>query len=251
MKTALITGGALRVGRAIAIALADRGYAVAIHYNTSTEAATGLVREIEKKGGRAVALGADLAKTEDTESLIECTCKALSPPDCLINNASTFDHDNAASFTAMDWDHQLNVNLRAPALLSRDFARALPEQKEGCIINLLDQRIDDPSPSFFTYMMSKSGLETLTKLNAIALAPRIRVCGVAPGLTLPSGTQTHVQFETSHAKTLLGRGSTVEGIVGAVGYLIDADTVTGQVIYVDGGERLLPMRHDRDLIAKD
>lgn len=251
MKTALITGGAQRVGKAITLALVARGYAVAIHYNGSERAAAELAQEIETRGGRAASLGADLSQSEDTESLIERTCEALSPPDCLINNAATFDHDTATSFTAEDWDGQLGVNLRAPALLSRDFARALPENKEGCIINLLDQRVDDPSPAFFTYMLSKSGLETLTKLNAIALAPRIRVCGVAPGLTLPSGAQTQAQFDRSHANTLLGRGSTVEGIVQAVIYLIDADTVTGQIIYVDGGERLSPMRDGRDLIAKD
>ncbi len=250
MKTALITGGAQRVGKALSRALAGRGYAVGIHYNDSAQAAAELVREIEQKGGKAARIRTDLSRVEDTEKLIDSVSRALGPPECLINNASMFSHDTALAFTADDWDKQLAVNMRAPAVLSRDFARGLPEGRDGCIINLLDQRIDDPTPNFFTYMISKCGLETLTKLNAIALAPRVRVCGVAPGLTLPSGAQTQAHFDKTHAHTLLGRGSTLIDIVKAVEYLIDADTVTGQTIFVDGGERFDAAPRDEEYVDR-
>ena len=251
MKTALITGGARRIGKAITLGLAERGYAVAIHYNNSEEEAAALAKRISDAGGSAAIFKADLSELDETEGLIDAVCAGLSSPTCLVNNASSFVHDTTHDFAAGGWEAQHNTNLRAPALLSRDFARAIADGEGGCIINIIDQRIASPTPTFFTYMMSKSGLETLTRLTAIALAPKIRVCAVAPGLTLRSGAQSQDQFEASHGQTLLGRGSSADDIVDAVLYLIEAETVTGQILFVDGGERFKTIRNDDDLIERN
>ncbi len=247
-RTALVTGGAKRVGAALSRHLAAKGYAVAVHYNSSSKDADALVDEIKLRGGKAAAVKADLADGAETERLISLTADALSAPSVLINNASLFIYDEAKDFSVETWDRQISANLRAPAILARDLANALPETEEGCIINFLDQKVFNPSPIFFSYTVSKTGLERLTQMLAIAMAPRIRVGGVAPGLTLPSGKQTQEQFEEAHNKTLLGKGSTVDGLLAAVDYLLESEVVTGQVLYVDGGERFSGKRNYKDMI---
>jgi len=248
MKTALITGSSKRVGRGLALGLAARGYAIAAHYHQSEDPAQALVDEIVSKGGTACAFGADLSSVSETENLIPSIVEALGPPDCLINNASIFEYDTVADFTSLLWDEHMNTNLRAPALLSRDLAAALAPGRTGCIINLLDQKVGNLNPEFFSYTISKFALEAVTKLMAMALAPRVRVCAVAPGLTLPSGTQTEKQFEESRAKLLLPDTSSVEAICQATFYLLNASSVTGQVIFVDGGERFQSVRDYNDTI---
>ncbi len=248
MKTALITGGAKRVGRGLVQGLARRGFAVAVHYRHSREEAEDLAREIRAQNGICEVFCADLAETEETERLVKAVSESLSPPVCLVNNASTFAYDNAEEFTATGWDAQFAVNLRAPALLSRDFFAALPDGEEGFILNLLDQKIGNLNPVFFSYTVSKVALEATTRLMAMAYAPRVRVCAVAPGLTLPSGGQTREQFEAHQANSLLPEGSSVDAIVDAALYLLDAKSVTGQVIYVDGGERFQGARDYSDII---
>jgi len=248
MKTALITGSSKRVGRGLALGLAARGYAIAVHYHQSKGPAQGLVNEIAAQGGMAQAFGADLSSVSETEKLIPSVARALGAPACLINNASTFDYDSAAHFTSSQWDEQINTNLRAPALLCRDMAAALPKGQTGCIINLLDQKIDNLNPEFFSYTVSKIALEAVTRLMAQALAPLIRVNAIAPGLTLPSGAQTEEQFEETRARLLLPETSSVEAITKAALYLLDASSVTGQVIFVDGGERLQGVRDYGDTI---
>ena len=248
MKIALVTGGAKRVGRAICLALADKNYALAIHHNHSDADAEKLRQEIIERGGQAACVKADLSDADATQGVIRQTTDALGAPTCLINNASSFDHDTGASFTAQDWDRQMAINLRAPALLCRDFAAAVPASMQGCIVNILDQKIARPTPGFYSYTLSKLGLEALTQLAAQAYAPDVRVCAVAPGLTLPSGTQSQAQFDEAHGQTLLGKGATLEAIADAVLYLVSADQVTGQVIYVDGGERFSPQSHDETMI---
>ena len=252
MKTALITGSSKRVGRGLALGLASRGYAIAVHYHKSEDQAAKLVAEIAEQGGTAHIFCADLTLVSDTENLIPYVARTLSAPECLINNASTFDYDTAASFQSSLWDTQINTNLRAPALLSRDMAAELAPDKSGCIINLLDQKVENPNPEFFSYTVSKVALEAVTRLMAQALAPRIRVNAVAPGLTLPSGAQTQAQFEKTRADLLLPTTSSVEAIVKAMFYLLDARSVTGQVLFVDGGERFQPHRDYSDTIkSKD
>lgn len=246
-NTALITGGAKRLGRAIAKALGEDGYRIAVHHNGSGDEAEALAAQIEADGGAAFTVKADLAVTGETENLIE-KASAHGPVTCLVNNASSFEYDTGHDFSAGTWDRQLAVNLRAPALLSRDFASHLPASLTGCIVNLLDQDVAAPSPEFFSYTVSKAALQTVTRLTAMAFAPRIRVCAVAPGLTLPSGRQSKAQFDDAQAALPLGRGATPQAIAEAVRYLVNAGRVTGQILFVDGGEHLQAPRDSGDII---
>jgi len=238
MRTALITGASRRIGAGIARALASHGYAVAIHYETSEREARDLVAEIAAAGGKGAAVQGDLSDAADTLSLVEKAAAALSAPTCLVNNASTFFYDTATSLSADQWQRQFDVNLRAPALLSQAFMRGLPADANGVIVHLADQKIDAPTPDFFSYTLTKSAIAVMTRLHAIAFAPRVRVCAVAPGLTLPSGGQSKHRFDAVHDTTILERGNTPADIAEAVCYLVGAEAVTGQVLYVDGGERL-------------
>lgn len=246
MKTALITGGAKRIGEAITRALAKRGYAVAIHYQSSAAHAQRLADEINQQGGKAISVGADISGADAPQALIDQVTTELSAPVCLINNASTFVRDTPLEFDADTWTRQFHTNLRAPALLSAAFAKRLPQDVQGCIINILDQNIAAPTPDFFSYTLTKSALAVMTRLHAIAFAPQVRVCGVAPGLTLPSFGQTQDQFHAVHNTTLLRRGSTTDSVAQAVCYLLEASHVTGQILYVDGGERFKSGRHRSD-----
>lgn len=251
MPAVLITGGAQRVGAALSRAFASWGYDVAIHYNGSAEAAEDLARELGKMDVNVLTFQADLGDAQQTEALIGKVVKSLPALSCLVNNASLFIYDEGKTFTADTWDRQMNVNVRAPALLARDFAKHIDDHHgldDPSIINILDQKVFNPKPEFFSYSASKCALDRLNQLLAIDLAPAIRVNGVAPGLTLPSGAQTQEQFDISHKKTMLGRGSTVDAIVRAVKYLTEEDVVTGQVIFVDGGERFSQRRDYSELI---
>ena len=232
MKTVLITGGAARIGAHIARGLAEDGWKVCVHYRTSSDKADALAAEI---GG--VAVKANLRVPADVAGLIDASRDALGAPlYALINNASTFDPDEAESFNDATFDHHIDVNLRAALVLSRDFAAQAPGQ--GCIINMIDQRMFRPTPDFFTYSVAKAGLYWATKTMAQAFAPDIRVNGIGPGPTLRNHTQTEDEFEREKLSTLLGNGSPPEEIVNAVRYLLEARSVTGQMIAVDGGQHL-------------
>ena len=244
MQGVLVTGGAKRVGGAIAAALAADGWFVCIHYNRSASEAEALCDEIIGQGGQAVALGADLASVEATEGLIPRAVAASGSLNALINNASLFENDNIETLTAEAWDAHLHANLRAPALLCRDFARALASDRTGCIINLVDQKLWNLNPDFLSYTISKVGLHGLTQVLAMALAPRIRVCGIAPGLLLPSGKMTRQGFERAHGKTPLGRGPEVDEIVAAVRFILGTPSFNAQTITIDGGESLRPRPKD-------
>ena len=244
VQAVLVTGGARRVGGAIARALAADGWFVCIHYHRSAEDAERLRDEIVAAGGRAAAVGADLTDVSETESLVARASDAAGPLTALVNNASLFENDNIETLTAEGWDAHLDANLRAPALLCRDFARSLPEGQQGCIINLLDQKLWNLNPDFLSYTISKVGLHGLTQVLAMALAPRIRVCGIAPGLLLPSGKMTQQGFERAHGKTPLGRGPEVEEIVAAVRFILATPSFNAQTITIDGGESLRPRRKD-------
>ncbi len=237
-RVALVTGAAHRIGRAIALDLAARGFDLAIHYNRSGEAAADLAARIRDSGRGAVALEADLASESETGSLIRRATAALGPVGCLVNNASRFDFDVWDKVTRDSWDTHMETNLRAPFLLSQDMARALPDGAEGVIVNMLDQRVWNLTPYFMTYTVSKAALWTLTQTLALALAPRIRVNAIGPGPTLKSERQREDHFRMQWNATPLRHGATPEEIAAGIGYILAARSMTGQMIALDGGEHL-------------
>jgi NAD(P)-dependent dehydrogenase (short-subunit alcohol dehydrogenase family) len=235
---ALVTGAGKRIGRAIALALADAGYDVAVHYSRSHVEAETVAAAVEQKGRRAVALVADLAREAETAALLPAAEKALGPITCLVNNASVFERDEALTVTRASWDAHLETNLRAPFVLMQEFARQLPAGASGAIINILDERVWNLTPHFVSYTVSKAGLWTLTQAMALALAPRIRVNAIGPGPTLPSPRQSAEQFARQTASVPLGRGATPEEIGAAVCFILSAGAMTGQMIALDGGQHL-------------
>jgi len=244
MGGALITGAARRIGRCLAETLAAEGWHVVVHHNHSVGDADETVRTITRAGGRAVALAADLSDPAACRNLIDEAHALTGGLGCLINNASIFVEDTARDIDAETFDRVMAVNLRAPAILSRAFAAQVPESGEGVIINILDQKLANPNPDFLSYTLSKHGLAALTEMTAASLGPSVRVCAVAPGLTLPSGDQPQSQFDAVHGRTPLARGSRPEDIAGAVLYLLGARAVTGETILVDGGQHLVPSARD-------
>ncbi len=234
----LVTGAAKRIGRAIALDFARAGWAVAVHYRQSRAEAEATVAEIARAGGRATTLQADLAREAETDALVRRATEALGPLTCLVNNASAFDNDRIDTVTRASWDAHMETNLRTPLVLSQAFARQLPPETDGNIVNLLDQRVWNPTPYFLSYTVSKVGLWALTRTLALALAPRIRVNAIGPGPTLPSPRQTAEQFARQCAAMPLGRGTTPEEICAALRFILSAPAMTGQMIALDGGQHL-------------
>lgn len=240
MSAALITGAARRIGRAIACELGAAGHAVAIHYHGSAEEAEETARLIEDAGGQAATVRADLSSEEEACGLISAATKALGAHlTCLVNNASMFEHDDISTASEDCWRHTMQVNLRAPFVLSRDFAAVLPEGNRGSIVNIVDQRVSRPSPDFLSYTLSKTGLWTLTEQLARALAPTIRVNAVGPGPVLPSVHQDTAAFEAELGTLPLAHGPSPEEIANAVRFLVESPSITGQMIAVDGGQHLV------------
>lgn len=237
-RTALVTGAAHRIGRAIALDLAAQGFDVAIHYRDSGDAAAALAAEIESGGRQAALLDADLANEDHMAALVRRAAETLGPVGCLVNNASRFDLDVWDTATRESWDIHMETNLRAPFVLSQAMARGLPEGAEGVIVNLIDQRVWNLTPYFLTYTLSKTGLWTLTQTLALALAPRIRVNAIGPGPTLKSERQSEEQFRMQWDATPLRHGATPEEIAAGVRYILSAGAMTGQMIALDGGEHL-------------
>lgn len=242
MGVALVTGGAKRIGAEICRALANEGHSIIIHYRSSGEAAKELSEELNKVSKSATIM-ADLENFDDAKSLLPKAVKIFGPIDILINNASMFEYDNIKSLNSDLFNRSIATNTLAPILLIQAFGeQSLDEQ--GCIINLLDQKLENPNPDYLSYTASKTALAGLVEPLAIGLAPEIRVNGIAPGLTLPSPHASVSEFEKLHDKTPLGRGATARDISEAVVFLIGAKSVTGQVLFVDGGERLHPRNTD-------
>lgn len=237
-KAALVTGAAHRIGRALALGLAVHGTRVGVHYNRSKDAAEALVNEINQAGGTAVALQADLEDEAQFETLVPRATEALGPLDLLINNASLFEYDSAQSATRQSWDRHMTANLRAPLVLSQHFAKALPEGRDGLIVNLIDQRVWALTPHFTSYTLSKAGLWTLTQTLAQALAPQIRVNAIGPGPTLRNQRQSEEHFARQQQGVILKRGPELSEFVEAVHFLWTARSMTGQMIALDGGQHL-------------
>jgi NAD(P)-dependent dehydrogenase (short-subunit alcohol dehydrogenase family) len=237
-KAALVTGGARRIGRALVLALAGNGFAVAIHHHRSHKEAEALTAEIVQAGGKAVALMADLADEGAVAELLPRAAAVLGPIGCLVNNASIFENDTVTTTSRDSWDRHLAINLRAPFVLMQSFARHLPAEAGGLIVNLLDERVWNLTPFFVSYTLSKAGLWTLTRTMALALAPRIRINGIGPGPTMPSPRQTSRQFLDRCRKMPLRRGTSPDEIAAALRFILAAPAMTGQMIALDGGEHL-------------
>lgn len=235
---ALVTGGARRIGRALTLAAAEAGYDVAIHVRTIDDDAESAAAAIRAKGRKASLHVCDLRDEGATAPLVSAVESELGPVTLLVNCASVFESDAFSSMNRASWDAHMETNLRAPLVLAQAFARRLPADRDGLIVNILDQRVFAPSPEFFSYSLSKSALWAATQMLAKALAPRIRVNGVGPGPTLPSIHQQGADFDDEVAATLLKRPVDPREIAAALTYLIDARSVTGQMIAVDAGQHL-------------
>lgn len=240
-KAALVTGAGRRVGKAIALGLAEDGFAVALHYNGSASGAEEVAREIEDSGGRAVTMKHDLTAPDTCGDLVRRANEALGPLSVLVNSASLFDEDQIANLTPQSWRRLIDVNLTAPVFLMQAFANQNPAPEAGAIVNMLDTQMTSASPERFSYFCGKFGLEGATKIAAFDLAAKgITVNGIAPGLILPS-EQTEEEFIHRQKLTPLGLGLGPDDIVGAVRYLIGTRQVTGHVLVVDAGQRLMGM----------
>jgi NAD(P)-dependent dehydrogenase (short-subunit alcohol dehydrogenase family) len=242
-RTAIVTGGAKRIGAALCRALAEDGWHLLIHCRRSTGEAEALAREL----GNAAVVSADLA-SPDCAAPVMAALEGLPPARLLVNNASRFTFDSADDFTLDGWEAHLATNLRAPAFLSQGFAARAAGG--GLIVNLLDAKLAQPNADFFSYTLSKFGLAGLTELCARAWAGRgIRVCGIAPSVTLVSGAQKN--FESVHALNALGRGVRIEDIVAALRFVIATPTLTGQTLTLDGGQRFLGLTRDVQFLEPD
>jgi NAD(P)-dependent dehydrogenase (short-subunit alcohol dehydrogenase family) len=239
---ALVTGAGRRIGRALALEAARAGYDVAIHCRASTDEAEETAADVRALGRRAALVRADLSHEAETAGLIAQATEALGTVTLLVNSASAFEDDRVGDLSRQTWDLHLETNLRAPIVLAQAFAAALPADRSpaigGLVVNIIDQRVWRPNPQFFSYSLSKAGLWWATQTLAQALAPRIRVNAIGPGPVLPSVHQAPGEFEAEAAGTLLQRRATPDEIAAALRYLIDATSVTGQMIAVDGGQHL-------------
>ena len=237
-KNLLITGAATRVGKAIALHFAEKGWNIALHYFRSSAQAKKLKKIIEQNWVKVALVKADLKNSKQTEKIITVARKKLGTIDCLVNNAALFEKDDIANFTTKSWNDHLNINLLAPAILTKQFAKQASKKTVSNIINIIDQRIFNLTPYFMSYTVSKSGLETLTKTMAMRLAPNIKVNAIAPGPTIKSKRQTDRHFRNQVRSTLLKKSVRSEDICDTVEFLINNNSVTGQIIAVDSGQNL-------------
>lgn len=234
---ALVTGAGRRIGRVLALEAARAGYDVAVHHRASVAEAEETARAVRALGRRAVLVPADLSDETAVRGLIAAASE-IGPVTLLVNSASAFEDDRVGGLSRDRWDLHLETNLRAPIVLAEAFAAALPADAPGLVVNIVDQRVLRPNPQFFSYSLAKAGLWWATQTLAQALAPRIRVNAIGPGPTLPSAHQAPGEFEAEAAGTLLQRRATPDEVAAALRYLIDATSVTGQMIAVDGGQHL-------------
>ena len=237
-KNLLITGAATRVGKAIALHFAEKGWNIALHYFRSSLEAKKLKKSIEQKWVKVALIKADLKNPKKTEKIIPLARKKLGTIDCLINNAALFEKDDINNFTTKSWNDHLNINLLAPSILTKHFVKQASKKTVSNIINIIDQRIFNLTPFFMSYTISKSGLQTLTKTMAMRLGPNIKVNGVAPGPTIKSKRQTDAHFRNQARSTLLKKSVRPQDICDTVEFLINNNSITGQIIAVDSGQNL-------------
>ena len=236
-KKIVITGGANRIGRSIALELANYSTQIVIHYSKSLVAAKKLKIELENLGSNVYLFKADLNNLKQTQEIISYANKKMKGVNCLVNNASIFENDNLINFSEKSFLKHMNINLKAPAILIRDFAKFY-KGKDGNIVNIIDQRVEKLTPFFFSYTLSKSSLATLTKTSAMKLAPNVRVNAVSPGPTLKNKRQSERHFKKQWKSTILEKKVDTKNISSAVKFLINNNNITGQVINVDSGQRL-------------
>ncbi len=236
-KKIIITGGATRIGAAIAKKLSGPNIEILIHFNKSKLKAESLKRELSKNGTKSYLVSGDLSKEKDLNKIVKFAKSKLKYFDCLINNASLFENDKLENFTTDSWGQHLRTNLRTPALLSKEFAKNVKKGNNN-IINIIDQRVFKLTPYFFSYTISKTGLYTLTKTSAMSLAPDIRVNGIAPGPTIKNKRQSEKHFQKQYLATPLKKQVDVKDICNAVDFFIKNRSITGQVLSVDSGQSL-------------
>jgi len=236
-KKIIVTGSATRIGAAIAKSLAGYRAQITLHYNKSEKEVKKLKNELENIGCKVFLIKADLSKTTQIKKIIPFAYKKMKGLDCLINNASVFEKDDLINFNEKKFNNHIDVNLKAPAILTQDFKKYL-KSKKGNIINIIDQRIFKLTPFFFSYTLSKAGLQTLTKTSAMSLAPNIRVNGVAPGPTIKNKRQSEIHFKKQWRSLILKNKVSPENICETIKYFINNDNVTGQIISVDSGQSL-------------
>jgi NAD(P)-dependent dehydrogenase (short-subunit alcohol dehydrogenase family) len=250
-KVAFVTGAGKRIGRAIALGLARSGWDVVVHYGRSEADALATVADIAALGRRAVSIQCDLTDEAAVTTLLARAAAAIGATiSCVVNNASLFEQDDVSDFGSARLDAHMHVNLSAPIVLARALHAVTPEGAQAVVVNLLDQKLINLNPDYLSYTLSKAALQTATTVLAQALAPRVRVVGVSPGISLPSGEQTAAQFAKAHGVTPLGRSSTPDDIAAAVCFLAAAPATTGTTIVVDGGQHLIPLPRDVMFIAK-
>ena len=249
-KTALITGAAKRLGKYIALEMARQGWNIVVHYGQSASEAEETANEIRKLGATAITMQCDLADETAVRKLLPQAIAKIGSVSCVVNSASLFEYDDATSFTQAKLDAHMQANLAAPILLAQALHASTPEGACSAVINLLDQKLFNLNPDFLSYTLSKAGLHTATTVLAQALAPKVRVVGLAPGLTMVSGDQTEQGFAKAHTQTPLGKSSNPDDIAQAVCYLAQAQAITGTTLLVDGGQHLIPMQRDVMFVAK-
>jgi NAD(P)-dependent dehydrogenase (short-subunit alcohol dehydrogenase family) len=237
-KAALVTGAGRRIGRALALDLARQGFAVAVHYGSAAAEAESVAAEIVAMGGKATALHADFDNEAETATLVPRAAAALGPLGLLVNNAARFERDEALDATRASWDRHIEANLRAPFVLTQAFARQLPAEAEGCVVNMLDQRVWRLTPHYVSYTVSKVGLWALTQTLALALAPRIRVNAIGPGRALSGLGEPAAHFAQQRRAPPLARDTTPDEICAALHFILAASSMTGQMIALDGGRHL-------------
>ncbi|MCC2666097.1 MAG: family oxidoreductase [Gammaproteobacteria bacterium] len=240
----LITGAALRIGRCIALTMAQRGWDVVVHFNHSEQEAGVLVAEITALGQRALSLQCDLSNESEVKNIVPRALARLGTLQCIVNNASIFEMDTVANFSHASLDQHMHVNLAAPLLLAQALFEATVEGQQACVINLLDQKLLNLNPDFLSYTLSKAALQCATTTLAQAFAPKVRVVGLSPGATVASHYQDSENFEKAHQIAVLGQSSTPQDIADAVHYLSCARAVTGITLTVDGGQHLVPLARD-------
>ena len=237
-KNLLITGGATRIGKEIALHFSKKGWNIAIHYFKSSFKAKSLKKIIEENSVKAALIRADLRSAKQVKKIVSAAKKKLGTIDCLINNAALFERDDILNFTKKSWNDHLNINLLAPAILTREFIKQASKKIKSNIINIIDQRVFKLTPIFMSYTLSKSALYTLTKTMAMRLSPNIKVNGIAPGPTIKSKRQSTNHFNKQAKSTLLKKPVRPEDICDTVEFLINNSSITGQIIAVDSGQNL-------------